>query len=88
MKNISIKKGTLFAFILLTFFLILGGVSAVDVNNDSDIENSNLIKDDYLSSSNVKLESYNEESISQTNGIDSHEDNLGNYSDGSVISTD
>lgn len=88
MKNISIKKGTLFAFILLTFFLILGGVSAVDVNNDSDIENSNLIKDDYLSSSNVKLESSNEESISQTNGIDSHEDNLGNYSDGSVISTD
>ena len=63
-------------------FLVLGAVSAADSVNVSNTEDSNLNDDnvDTLSVQN-KLEISNEDSISQTNIVNSHDDNRGNYSD-------
>ena len=70
----------------MVVFLSICAVSATDLNNDSEIENSNLMMNDDSSYSNIKLESSNEDSISK-NVVNSHDDNLENYSDDGVLST-
>lgn len=64
------------------FFMIMGAVSAAESIDVSDTEDSNLIgdNDDSLSTNN-KLEISSEDSISETNIVNSHDDNLGNYPD-------
>ena len=74
---------------VLIFFLLLGAVSAVDSNNVSIKEDSNL--DDSVStlSSQNKLEISNEVSISETNIVNSQNDNLDNSSSAlSVINSE
>ena len=73
--------------IVLIAFLAVGAVSAAESINVSDTEDSNyFIGDDVDSSSeNNKLEISNEVSISQTNIVNSHDDNLGSYPDDSVL---
>ena len=60
-------------------FLVLGAVSATDSINVSDTEDSNLEDDDTSLSTQNKLEISSEDSISETNIVNSHDDNLGNY---------
>ena len=74
-------------FIVLMVFLAVGAVSATESINVSDTEDSNyLIGDDVDSSSaNNKLEISNEVSISETNIVNSHDDNLGNYPDDGAL---
>ena len=67
-------------------FLVMGVVSATDSINVYNTEDSNLIEDDDDSLSEInKLEISNEVSISQTNIVASHDDNLGDYCDNEVI---
>ena len=61
----------------LILFLVIGAVSATDVGNVSSTEDSNLISD-YVSDQS-KLEISSEDSISQTNIVNSHDDNLSYY---------
>ncbi len=61
----------------LILFLVIGAVSATDVGNVSSTEDSNLISD-YVSDQS-KLEISSEDSISQTNIVNSHDDNLSDY---------
>jgi len=70
------------------FFLALGTVSATESINVSDTEDSNLISDgaDALSTQN-KLEISSEDSISETNIVNSHDDNLGSYPDDEVLNS-
>ncbi|MFM5882623.1 Ig-like domain repeat protein [Methanobrevibacter gottschalkii] len=77
----------LFISIALMFFLVLGVVGATEFNNASNTEDSNLMTDnvDSLSVEN-KLEVSNEDSISEANLVNSHDDNLNNYSDSDVLS--
>ena len=56
--------------------LVIGAVNAVEVGNVSSTEDSNLISD---SVSDQKLEISSEDSISQTNIVNSHDDNLSDY---------
>ena len=72
--------------IVLMFFMIMGAVSAAESIDVSDTEDSNLIgdNDDSLSTNN-KLEISSEDSISETNIVNSHDDNLGNYPDEEVL---
>ena len=67
-------------FVVLAVFLAIGAVNAAESINVSETEDSNyLIGDDEDSSSaNNKLEISNEVSISETNIVNSHDDNLGN----------
>ncbi|WP_406537303.1 Ig-like domain repeat protein [Methanobrevibacter sp.] len=67
-------------------FLILGAVSATELNNASNTEDSNLMSDDVnaLSVEN-KLEVSSEDSISETNIVNSHEDDLNNYSSKAIL---
>lgn len=70
------------------FFLALGTVSATESINVSDTEDSNLMSDDAdaLSTQN-KLEISSEDSISETNIVNSHDDNLGNYPDEEALNS-
>ena len=63
---------------MLTFFILLSAVSAVDNTNVSITEYSNLDDDVNASSIQNKLEISNEDSISETNIVNSHDDNLEN----------
>ena len=65
-------------------FFVLGAVSAVDLTNVSNSEDSNL-EDSVDSLSTNKLEISSEDSISETNIINSHDDNLRDYSDDEVL---
>ena len=67
-------------------FLAVGAVSAAESIDVSDTEDSNIIGDDAdaLSADN-KLEISNEDSISLTNIVNSHDDNLGNCPDGGAL---
>ena len=67
-------------------FLLIGAVSAAEVNNVSSTEDSNLISDndDSLSVEN-KLGVSNENSISDTNIVNSHDDDLNNCLDNDVL---
>ena len=78
----------LLLFAMLTLSVFIGGVSAAEDNDYLNLEGSNLMNgnDDSLSKIN-KLEISNEYSISQTNTVNSHDDNLKNYSDSSVLTT-
>ena len=62
------------------FFVAIASVSAIDSLNAQDTEDSNLMadNDDSLSTEN-KLEISSDVSISETNIVNSHDDNLGNY---------
>ncbi|WP_462315687.1 transglutaminase domain-containing protein [Methanobrevibacter sp.] len=72
--------------IVLMVFLAVGAVSATESINVSDTEDSNYLGDDVDSSSaNNKLEISNEVSISQTNIVNSHDDNLGNCPNDGVL---
>lgn len=65
------------------FFFVLGAVNAVELNNASNSEDSNLMTDNVNSLSvENKLEVSNGDSISETNLVNSHDDDLNNYSDG------
>ena len=71
----------------MTFFMLFGAVSAVDTTNVSIQEYSNLDDDvDALSVQN-KLEISNEDSISETNIVNSHDDNLENYPSAIALSS-
>ncbi|SEL24904.1 Transglutaminase-like enzyme, putative cysteine protease [Methanobrevibacter gottschalkii] len=65
----------------------MGAVGATEFNNASNTEDSNLMTDnvDSLSVEN-KLEVSNEDSISEANLVNSHDDDLNNYSDSDVLS--
>lgn len=67
-------------------FLMVGAVNAVELNNVSNTEDSNLMSDnvDTLSVEN-KLEVSSEDSISETNIVNSHEDDLNNYSSNAIL---
>ena len=65
---------------------MIGAVSAADLNNVSDTEDSNLADDNVLTLSNQnKLEISSEDSISATNTVNSHDDNLTVYPDESAL---
>ena len=67
-------------------FLAVGAVSATESIDVLDTEDSNIISDDVdMSSADNKLEISNEDSISQTNIVNSHDDNLGNCPDVGVL---
>ena len=72
---------------MLTFFILLSAVSAVDNTNVSITEYSNLDDDVNASSMQNKLEISNEDSISETNIVNSHDDNLEEYPSGTVLSS-
>ena len=61
------------------FFIVLGAVCAVDISDASNTEDSNLTNDDVNALSQEKLEVSNEDSISETNLVNSHDDNLDDY---------
>ncbi|WP_406534531.1 Ig-like domain-containing protein [Methanobrevibacter sp.] len=67
-------------------FLLVGAVSATELNNVSNTEDSNLATDnvDALSVEN-KLEVSSEDSISETNIVNSHDDDLNNYLDNDAL---
>ena len=65
-------------------FFVLGAVSAVDLTNVSNSEDSNL-EDSVDSLSTNKLEISSEDSISETNIINSYDDNLRDYSNDKVL---
>jgi len=64
---------------VLILFLVLGAVSATDLSNVSNTEDSNLEDDDYSLSTQNKLEISSGVSISETNIVNSHDDNLKDY---------
>jgi hypothetical protein len=68
-------------------FLAIGAVSASESISDSYTEDSNYFMEDGVdsSSANNKLEISNEVSISETNIVNSHDDNLGSYPDDEVL---
>ena len=72
---------------MLTFFILLSAVSAVDNTNVSITEYSNLDDDVNASSIQNKLEISNEDSISETNIVNSHDDNLENYPSAIALSS-
>ncbi|WP_407391422.1 Ig-like domain repeat protein [Methanobrevibacter sp.] len=66
-------------------FCVIGAVSAVDSTNVSNTEDSNLANDNVLTlSEQNKLEISSEDSISATNIVNSHDDDLNNYPEGNV----
>ncbi len=72
--------------VVLLMFLLVGAVSATELNNVSSTEDSNLATDNVgaLSVEN-KLEVSNEDSISETNIVNSHDDDLDNYLDNDAL---
>ena len=73
--------------VLILFFLI-GAVSAVEVNNVSSTEDSNLASDNVNSLSvENKLEVSSEDSISETNIVNSHDDVLDSCLDNDALSS-
>ena len=74
--------------VVLIFFLLIGGVCAVDSDNVSIKEDSNLDDSVSVLSSQNKLEISNEVSISETNIVNSQNDNLENASSVSAINSE
>ena len=71
----------MFISVVFVLFCLIGAVSAADVDNVSNTEDSNLVNDNVLSLSDQnKLEISSEDSISETNIVNSHDDNLGSSS--------
>ena len=74
--------------IVLMVFLLIGFVNATEDCNVLNMENSNLIEDNIDTLSvDTKLENSNEYSISKTNIVNSHDDNFGNYSYDTVLTS-
>ena len=73
---------------MLILFLVLGAVSATDLSNVSCTEDSNLEDDENSLSAQNKLEISSEDSISETNLVNSHDDNLIDYPVDDVLSID
>jgi len=67
------------------FFIVLGTVCAVDISNASNTEDSNLTTDNVNALSQEKLEVSNEDSISETNLVNSHDDNLDDYPEEEIL---
>ena len=68
--------------IVLMLFLVIGAVSAADASDVVNTEDSNLMGDNDVSlSAENKLGISSEYSISETNIVYSHDDNLGSYPD-------
>ena len=65
---------------------MIGSVCALDVSDASNTEDSNLTNDNVNALSQEKLEVSSENSISETNIVNSHDDNLDDYPEDSVKS--
>ncbi|WP_458403502.1 transglutaminase domain-containing protein [Methanobrevibacter sp.] len=61
------------------FFVVLSATSATEIANASNTEDSNLTNGDVFALSQEKLEVSSEDSISETNIVISHDDNLEDY---------
>ncbi len=61
------------------FFVVLSAACATEIDNVSNTEDSNLTNDNVIALSQEKLEVSNEVSISETNIVNSHDDNLKDY---------
>ena len=70
--------------VVLLFLVLLGAVSAVDISA-SNTEDSNLTNDNVNTLSQEKLEVSSDDSISKTNIVNSHDDNLNDYPEDSVL---
>lgn len=66
------------------FFVLLGTACAVDISA-SNTEDSNLTSDNVNALSQEKLEVSSDNSISETNIVNSHDDNLNDYPGGSAL---
>lgn len=66
-------------------FVFAGAVCAADIGDASNTEDSNLTADNVYTLSQEKLEVSNEDSISETNIVNSHDDNLNDYPEGAVL---
>ncbi|MBQ2652237.1 MAG: hypothetical protein IJF83_01650 [Methanobrevibacter sp.] len=66
----------------------MGSVCAVDVNGASNTEDSNLTTDNVNSLSSEKLEVSSDDSISETNLVNSHDDNLNDYPEDSLLASE
>ena len=73
---------------MLVFFVLAGAASASDIGNGSITEDSNLTSDNVYALSQENLEVSNEVSISETNTVISHDDNLEDYPEGEVLTSD
>jgi hypothetical protein len=69
------------------FFMIAGTACAADVSDVSITEDSNLTSDNVYALSQEKLEVSNEVSISETNMVNSHDDNLEDYPEDAVLAS-
>ena len=69
------------------FFLIAGTACAADMSNVSISEDSNLTNDNANALSQEKLEISSEDSISETNIVNSHDDNLKDYPEDDVLTS-
>ena len=67
------------------FFVLMGCACAAEVGDASNTEDSNLTNDDAIALSQEKLEVSSENSISETNIVNSHEDDLNDYPEDSVL---
>ena len=71
--------------IVLIFFVFLGSTCAVEMNDVSNTEDSNLTNDNAVALSQEKLEVSSGNSISETNLVNSHDDNLNDYPKDSLL---
>ena len=71
--------------IVLIFFVFLGSTCAVEMNDVSNTEDSNLTNDNAVALSQEKLEVSSVNSISETNLVNSHDDNLDDYHKDSLL---
>ena len=69
------------------FFVAAGAVGATDICNASISEDSNLTSDNVYALSQENLEVSNEVSISETNMVNSHDDNLEDYPEDDVLAS-
>ena len=81
------KTKTLFIALFCIFFSLLGSVCASDVSN---VNNTDNLMQDNTELSSINLEVSSNDSISETNLVNSHDDNLSNYpnDDGALVSND
>ena len=71
---------------VLVLFCLIAAAGAADLDNVSDTEDSNLVNDNVLSLSDQnKLEISSEDSISATNTVNSHDDDLNDYPNETVL---
>lgn len=68
-------------------FVLAGTACATDIGNVSITEDSNLTGDNADALSQEKLEVSSEVSISETNIVNSHDDNLNDYPEGDVLTS-